>query len=87
MFRFDDGGGVDPAYYESIQEEMQVGEITEAVRSFANAVYDNGRSDEEIERFAAEFEAICQQLQRVAPFVYYGEALENFKKNARGNRT
>jgi hypothetical protein len=86
MLRFEDGGGVDPDFFDSIYENMQVGEITEAVRSFAHAVYDTGRSDQEIDQFAAEFETICQRLQRVAPFVYYGEALENFKKNARGNR-
>jgi len=86
MFRFDDGGGVDPACYDSVQEDMQFGEITEAIRGFAGAVYDTGRSDEEIDRFAAEFEDICQRMQELAPFVYYGEALENFKKNARGNQ-
>lgn len=87
MLRFEDGGGVDPRYLDSIYEDMQVGEITEAIRSFAYAVYDTGRSDEEIDRFVAELETICQGLQRVVPFVFYGEALENFKKNARGNRT
>jgi hypothetical protein len=86
MFRFDDGGGVDPACYDGVQEDMQVGEITEAIRYFAASVYDTGRSDEEIDRFAAEFEDICKRMQKLAPFVYYGEALENFKKNARGNR-
>jgi hypothetical protein len=86
MLRFEDGGGVDPRYFDSIYEDMQVGEITEAIRSFAHAVHDVGRSDEEIDRFAAELEAICQNLQRVAPFVFCDETLENFKKNARGNR-
>ncbi|MGW4370111.1 hypothetical protein ACWEKT_31140 [Nocardia takedensis] len=86
MFRFEDDGGVDASYFDAIQEYMQVGEITEAIRLYASAVYDTGRSDDEIERFAAELEAICQKLQQVAPFIYYGEAVRVFKKNARENR-
>ncbi|WP_305779082.1 hypothetical protein [Nocardia nova] len=86
MFRVDDGGGLDPASYEGIQEDMDAGEITEAIRYFARSVLDTGRSDEEIEKLVAEFEAICQRMEKLAPFVYYGEAAENLKKSLRGRR-
>ncbi len=66
---------------------MDSGEITEAIRYFARSVIDTDRSDEEIERLVAEFEAICQRMQMLAPFVYYGEAAENLRKNLRGRRT
>ncbi|MGW5922315.1 hypothetical protein ACWFPY_25285 [Nocardia fluminea] len=60
--------------------------ITEAIRCYAYAVYDVGRSDDEIERFTTEFETICQKLQQITPFVYHGEAVSNFRKNARRDR-
>jgi len=74
---------VDPRCLESVREYVEVGEITMAIRDFASAVYDIGYSDEEIERYAGELEAICQRLQEVAPFVYYEEAVRIFRKNAR----
>jgi hypothetical protein len=83
MLRFEDDGGVDPACFDLIHEYMQVGELTEAIRLFAAAVYNTGRSDDEIDRFANEFEIICQRLQTVAPFVFYGEAVAAFRRNAR----
>jgi hypothetical protein len=74
---------LDPRYLEYVRECLEVGEITEAVRGFAGAIYDVGWSDEEIDRYAGELETICKQLQTVAPFVYYGEAVRIFRKNAR----
>ncbi|MEC3978166.1 hypothetical protein [Amycolatopsis sp. H20-H5] len=83
MLRFEDNGGLDPSCFDLIHEYMQVGEITEAIRLFSGAVFDTGRSDEEIDGFADELETICQRLQTVAPFVFYGEAVAAFRRNVR----
>lgn len=74
---------VDPSCLASVREYVEVGEITEAIRAFAGAMYDIGWTDEEIDRYVGELETICKQLQTVAPFVFYGEAVETFRRNAR----
>lgn len=74
---------VDSRCWDSVCEYVEVGEITEAIRSFAGAVYDIGWSDAEIDLYASELESICQRLQTVAPFVFYGEAVATFRRYAR----
>jgi hypothetical protein len=74
---------VEPRFLEAALEELQVHEITEAIRCFASGVYDIGYTDEQIDCHARELESICTRLQTVAPFVYYGEAVRVFRRNAR----
>ncbi|WP_236703076.1 hypothetical protein [Lentzea aerocolonigenes] len=75
-----------PRCLESTREWLEVGEITEAIRTFTGSIEYTGWSDEELDRYAGELEDICRRLQAVAPLVYYGEAVAMLRRNARRHR-